>query len=50
MLESSSSSAKEKQTAFTAMKELAPTLIMLGVHKHTKFKNPEVEKVLINAS
>ena len=50
ILESSNSSEKEKQDALTTMKELAPTLIMLGMHKYATFKNAKVENILLNAN
>lgn len=49
ILEDSVATEKQKQEAKTLMKELAPAVIMIGLHKHVIFKNPEVEQILIDA-
>ena len=37
---------EQKQEALAAMKELAPGVIAIGLHRHVKFKNPQIEKIL----
>jgi hypothetical protein len=49
ILENPNASEKQKQEAINAMKELAPAVITIGLHKHVIFKNPEVEQILVNA-
>jgi hypothetical protein len=39
----------QKKGAMDAMKELAPAVIAIGLHKHVVFKNPQIEKILIDA-
>lgn len=31
------------------MKEVAPAVIAIGLHKHVIFKNPQAEQILIDA-
>ena len=46
----SDASAQEKSGAIEAIKELAPALIVLGVHKHVTFKNSQVQQLLDEAA
>ena len=43
-------SEEQKQEAFAAMKELAPGVVAIGLHKHVKFKNAQVEKILLETA
>jgi hypothetical protein len=38
----------QKNAALAMLKELAPAMIELGLHKHTTFKNKIVEEILNN--
>ena len=49
ILESTTASEQEKQLALVKMKELAPGLIALGMHRHVIFKNPQAEQILMSA-
>ncbi len=40
------SSAEEKENALAVMKELAPSIIAMGLHDFVTFKNPQAEKIL----
>ena len=46
ILENPSATENEKKAAHDAMKDLAPDVIIIGLHKHVRFINPEVEKIL----
>lgn len=46
ILENPAATEKQKQEAKNLMKELAPAVIAIGLHKHVVFKNPEAEKIL----
>lgn len=49
ILENQNATEQEKQEAIYAMKELAPAVIAIGLHKHVIFKNTQVEQILVNA-
>src|SRR5437879_5135313 len=49
ILENPSASSQQKQAAIKMMKELAPAVIALGLHKHVVFKNTQIEQVLVDA-
>ena len=40
---------EERADIIKTMKELAPTLIAVGLHQHVQFRNPEIEQILIDA-
>ncbi|HHF7372544.1 hypothetical protein [Legionella bozemanae] len=40
---------QQKQEAMKAMKELAPEVIAVGLHRYVVFKNREIEQILIDA-
>jgi hypothetical protein len=46
VLESKDTSRAEKQSALKTIKELAPSLVLLGLHKHLTWKNPEIQKII----
>jgi hypothetical protein len=46
IFEDAHASEEQKQEAFAAMKGLAPGVITIGLHRHVKFKNPQIEKIL----
>lgn len=48
MIESPAVTKEQKQAALDTMKDLAPAVIAIGLHKHVTFKNPEAEKILID--
>lgn len=50
ILEDPNASSLQKQQAIAAMKELAPAVIAIGLHKHVNFKNSEAERILIEAA
>lgn len=50
IFENPKSSKLQKQTSFEMMQSLADTVITVGLHNHVIFKNPEVEKLLVDAS
>jgi hypothetical protein len=50
ILENNSIPEKNKLDALKVMKELAPAIITIGLHKHVIFKNPRVEELLINTA
>lgn len=41
---------KERQGALKAIQDLAPSLVVLGVHRHFMCRNPEVEILLKEAA
>lgn len=47
--ENKNATPQQKQNAMNMLKELAPGVITIGLHKHVVFKNPMVEQVLIDA-
>lgn len=49
ILENPTASEQQKQAAKNLMRELAPDVIIIGLHKHAVFKNLEVEQILIEA-
>lgn len=49
VLENPAVTEKQTQEAKSLMRELAPAVITIGLHKHAIFKNPEVEQILIDA-
>jgi hypothetical protein len=49
ILESLNSTEQQNHEAINMMKELARSVIAIGLHKHVIFKNPSVEQILIEA-
>lgn len=49
ILESSSSSTQLKQTALKTIKDLVPSLIALGLHKHVTWNNLHVQSLINEA-
>ncbi|MFT4058004.1 MAG: hypothetical protein QM652_00485 [Legionella sp.] len=49
LLEKKSTTEHHRQVAIKIMKELAPAVISIGLHKHVVFKNKQVEQILIDA-
>ncbi|KTD02225.1 hypothetical protein OQJ19_02905 [Fluoribacter gormanii] len=49
ILEKQNSTEMQKQEAIKTMKELAPSVIAIGLHQHVVFKNKEIEQILIDA-
>lgn len=49
ILENPAATEIQKQAAKDLMKELAPAVIAIGLHKHVVFKNPEAEKILVES-
>lgn len=49
ILENPQVTEQQKQDALDTMKELAPAVVSIGLHKHVIFKNPQIEKILVNA-
>ena len=43
-------SKQQKQKAIQTMKELAPAVLAIGLHRHVTFKNEIAEHILIDAS
>ena len=43
-------SDEEKEAALAMIKELAPGLVVLGVHRHFVCRNPQVEAILAKAA
>ena len=50
VLESTSVTEQQKQKAINTMKELAPSVIAIGLHKHVTFKNSQAEQILADAN
>ncbi len=46
ILENPQSSEQQKQQAINVMKELAPAVIAIGLHKHVVFKNTQAKQIL----
>lgn len=46
VLENDASTTEEKEKALTVMKELAPSIIAMGLHDFVTFKNFQAEKIL----
>lgn len=49
ILENANSLPKQKQAAIEMIKELAPAIIVLNLHKHVVFKNAQIEQILVAA-
>lgn len=49
ILENAGSTSEQKQAAIDTMNELAPAIIIIGLHKHVVFKNPLIEQILVDA-
>lgn len=49
ILENLNSTEQQKHEAINTMKELALSVIAIGLHKHVIFKNPSVEQILVEA-
>ena len=50
VLESSQSTVSEKLDARNMIEELAPALVALGLNKHLIWRNPEIQKIIDEAS
>jgi hypothetical protein len=50
ILESTNVTEQQKQAAIGTMKELAPSVIAIGLHKHVFFKNSQAEQILVDAN
>jgi len=50
ILENKEATELQRQEALNIMKELAPTVIAIGLHKHVLFKNPQIEQILVEAA
>lgn len=48
-LENANASGQQRQEAINIMKELAPAVVSIGLHKHVVFKNNQVEQILVAA-
>lgn len=46
VVENDSSTTEEKEKALAVMKELAPSIIAMGLHDAVTFKNIQAEKIL----
>jgi len=46
VLESNETTQEQKQEALDIIKELAPTLVAVGLHDHVVWTNPEIEKII----
>lgn len=49
ILENNNATQQQKQKAIQTMRELAPAVIAVGLHKHAVFRNAHVEQILIDA-
>lgn len=45
ILEDTKTSAEQKQSAMQILRELAPAVRTVGLHKHVTFKNPLIEQL-----
>lgn len=50
ILENTHSTVEEKQQAIDMMKELAPSVVAIGLTKHVIFKNADAQKILEDAN
>lgn len=50
ILENPESTETQKLAAIGVMKELAPSVIVTGLHKHATFKNAQIEQILFDAN
>jgi len=48
-LEKENVTEQQRQEAINIIKELAPAVISIGLHKHVVFKNIQVEQILVDA-
>ena len=48
IFEDPDSSEVQKQEILTTLRNLAPSVITIGLHKYVTFKNPQIEKILID--
>lgn len=48
LLEKENATEQQRREAINIMKELAPAVISIGLHKHVVFKNNQVEQILVN--
>lgn len=48
MLEQANNNIAQRQEALMMLKELAPGVVAVGLHRHVVFKNAEVEQILID--
>lgn len=48
ILEDINTAEEDKPSVIDALKQLAPTLIAVGLHEHAIFKNPLVEQILVD--
>ncbi|MCW8409953.1 hypothetical protein OQJ13_13315 [Legionella sp. PATHC035] len=49
IFEHPNSTEQQKEEAIEAMKEFAPVVIAVGLHRHVVFKNKEIERILVAA-
>jgi hypothetical protein len=49
ILENLHTTEQQRQEALNMMKELAPAVIAIGLHKHVIFKNSQIEQILVDA-
>jgi hypothetical protein len=49
ILENQHATEQQRREALNMMKELAPAVIAIGLHKHVIFKNSQVEQILVAA-
>lgn len=47
---SQTASEEEKAAALNAIKDAAPSLVALGMHKHTVWKNPKIQALIDEAA
>ncbi|RMX21015.1 hypothetical protein EAS68_04730 [Legionella jordanis] len=50
LLESSSTASEAYQQALNKLKELAPAVVAVGLHRHAQFKNSLVESIIVDAA
>jgi hypothetical protein len=49
ILENKNTTKQQRQEAINMMKQLAPAVVSIGLHKHVVFKNNLVEQILVDA-
>ena len=49
ILESQNATEEQREDAIDMLKELAPGVIAIGLHRHVQFKNAQVEQILLDA-
>lgn len=48
IMEDGNASEQIRQGATNMIKELAPAIVTLGLHKHVLFRNPQIEQILLD--